>query len=205
MINGSKRFWAWPEELKQGGILGINRLNVSYIFEKNPRHLYPRVDNKLITKEICQENSIPIPETYGVLKEHSHLIQFPSIIGERREFVIKPASGAAGRGIVVIVDRQDTNFVTPSGREITWSDLRYHLSTIISGLYSLGGQQDSAIIERRIVSHPTMMSIAVEGTPDIRVILYRGMPTMAMMRLPTSRSGGRPTCIKGLPPQPSTS
>ena len=52
MINGSKRFWAWPEELKQGGILGINRLNVSYIFEKNPRHLYPRVDNKLITKEI---------------------------------------------------------------------------------------------------------------------------------------------------------
>ena len=191
------RFWAWPAELKEGGILGINRRNVSFIAENNPRQHYPRVDNKLITKKICHERGIPVPDTYGVITEHSNLNEFENIVDRRREFVIKPASGAAGRGIIVVADRDASVFITPSGKRIDWSDLRYHLSTIISGLYSLGGQLDSAIIERRIVSHPSLMGVAVDGTPDIRVIVYRGVPTMAMMRLPTSRSGGRANLHQG--------
>lgn len=192
-----KRFWAWPDELRESGILGINNRNVSYILEENPRRLYPRVDNKLLTKEICQKHGIPVPETYDVLSTHRDVKRFDKDSKDRREFVLKPANGAAGRGIVVIADRIGNNFYTSGGREIPWSDLRYHLSTVISGLYSLGGQEDVAIVERRIVSHPAMMALAIEGTPDIRVILYHGVPAMAMIRLPTEQSGGRANLHQG--------
>ena len=194
---GFSRFWAWPDELRRSGILGLNDRNVSYIIENNPRRLYPRVDNKLLTKQICNEHNIPVPETYGVLSEHSQLHQFCEDMSELNEFVVKPANGAAGRGIVVIAERDGTTFYTAGGRGISASDMRYHLSTVISGLYSLGGQEDSAILERRIVSHPAMMNLAVEGTPDIRVILYRGVPAMAMIRLPTAQSGGRANLHQG--------
>src|SRR5690606_16016159 len=70
MDNNSKRFWAWPDELRRRGILGINNRNVEFILEHNPRELYPRVDNKLKTKEICQEHGIQVPETYFVMTEH---------------------------------------------------------------------------------------------------------------------------------------
>jgi len=195
--SGFRRFWAWPDELRSSGILGINDRNVSYIVENNPRQLYPRVDDKLLTKKICHERGIPVPETYGVLRVHSHLKQFFETLNQLNEFVIKPANGAAGRGILVIAQRNGTSFFTAGGREITASDLRYHLSTILSGLYSLGGQEDSVILERRIVSHPTIMNLAVEGTPDIRVILYRGVPAMAMIRLPTTQSSGRANLHQG--------
>lgn len=192
-----RRFWAWPDELAKSGVLGINRRNVGYIIEHNPRHLYPRVDNKLLTKEICEKNGILVPETYCVLHEHSDCPRFLERIGDRTEFVVKPASGAAGRGIVVVARRAGNTFYTSSGREITWSDLRYHLATILSGLYSLGAQLDVVIVERRIISHPLLMSIAVEGTPDVRVIVYRGVPVMAMIRLPTTRSEGRANLHQG--------
>jgi len=192
-----KRFWAWPDELRQSGILGINDRNVSYILEHNSRCLYPRVDDKLLTKQICQRHGIPVPETYGVLTTHGDVKQFDKKLGHLREFVAKPANGAAGRGIVVVADRLENDFYTAGGRAIRTSDFRYHLSTMISGLYSLGGQEDAAIIEQRIVSHPTIMSLAVEGTPDIRVIVYRGVPAMAMLRLPTTLSSGRANLHQG--------
>ncbi len=196
-MNNSSRFWAWPDELRRRGILGINQRNVDIILESNPREFYPRVDNKLMTKEICQAHGIQVPETYFVITEHSQCPKFLELIGTRTEFVVKPAGGAAGRGIVVVAGRLGNNFFSTSGRLIEWTDLRHHLSTILSGLYSLGGQLDKIIVERRIVSHPMLKSIAVEGTPDIRVILYKGVPAMAMIRLPTRMSGGRANLHQG--------
>ena len=89
MNNDFKRFWAWPDELAQSGILGINRRNVGVIFEQNPRRLYPCVDNKLLTKEICESRGIMVPETYAVLHEHSDCRRFLQMIGDRSEFVVK--------------------------------------------------------------------------------------------------------------------
>lgn len=194
---GLRRFWAWPDELRRSGILGINDRNVSFILANNPRRLYPLVDNKLLTKQICQAHNIPVPETYGTLTTHGDVKQYNKKYGHLREFVVKPANGAAGRGIVVVADRVGDSFYTSGGREILWSDFRYHLSTMISGLFSLGGQEDVVILERRIVSHPTMMSLGTEGTPDIRVIVYRGVPAMAMIRLPTEQSSGKANLHQG--------
>lgn len=192
-----RRLFVWPHELAEAGILGINRRNLAFIQESNVRALYPRVDNKTITKGFCQEHGIPVPETYGVIRRYGDVRQFAKIIGDRSEFVVKPASGAAGRGIIVVARRKGRDYETPSGRIITPGDLQYHVSTILSGLYSLGGQVDCAIVEQRIIMHPTMERIAVGGTPDVRVILYRNVPVMAMVRLPTMQSEGRANLHQG--------
>ena len=192
-----RRLFVWPHELSESGILGINHRNLEFIQESNPRALYPRVDNKTITKGICHAHGIPVPETYGVVRRYGDVRRLAEILGERSEFVVKPASGAAGRGIIVIARRKGADYETPSGRVITMGDLQYHLSTVLSGLYSLGGQVDSAIIEQRIIMHPTMERIAVGGTPDVRVILYRNVPAMAMVRLPTIQSEGRANLHQG--------
>jgi alpha-L-glutamate ligase-like protein len=123
--------------------------------------------------------------------------RFLELIGDLSEFVIKPACGAGGRGIMVIAERDGASFITPGGRVVSWSDVHYHLSTILSGLYSLGAQMDNAIVEQRIIIHPALVRIAVGGTPDVRVILYKHVPVMAMVRLPTTQSGGRANLHQG--------
>ena len=192
-----RRLFVWPAELREIGLLGINERNLAFIQESNPRALYPRVDNKINTKNICHAHGIPVPETYAVIRRYGDVRRFKQVIGDRSEFVVKPASGAAGRGIIVISRRKGKDYETPSGRIITEGDLDYHISTILSGLYSLGGQVDSAIVEQRIIIHPTMERIAVAGTPDVRVILYRNVPVMAMVRLPTIQSEGRANLHQG--------
>jgi len=39
-----------PGRLKAAGIVGMDKRNVHYIAQNNPRRLYPRVDDKLLTK-----------------------------------------------------------------------------------------------------------------------------------------------------------
>src|SRR5262245_24678043 len=197
MKSDNRRLFVWPSELENAGILGINHRNLAFIQESNPRTLYPRVDNKTITKDICHANGIPVPDTYAIIRRYGDVRRFPALIKDRTEFVIKPASGAAGRGIVVVARKEEKDYVTPSGRRFSEGDLDYHLSTILSGLYSLGGQVDSAIVEQRIIMHPTMERIAVGGTPDVRVILFRNVPVMAMVRLPTIQSEGRANLHQG--------
>src|SRR3990170_2472357 len=128
-----RRMFVWPAELEDSGVLGINRRNLAFIQESNARALYPRVDNKLITKSICHAHGIPVPETYAAIRRYGDVRRFPKLIGDRTEFVVKPASGAAGRGIIVIARRNGNDYETASGRLISEGDLDYHLSTILSG------------------------------------------------------------------------
>lgn len=193
----TRRAFAWPHELRARGVLGINHRNLAFIQESNPRGLYPRVDDKTITKTICHANGIPVPETYAIVRRCGDIRRLAELIGDRGEFVVKPASGAAGRGIIVVARRRGDDFTTSGGRVLTVGDLQYHLNTILSGLYSLGGQLDKAIIEQRIIMHPAMERVAVGGTPDVRVILYRNVPVMAMVRLPTTQSDGRANLHQG--------
>jgi alpha-L-glutamate ligase-like protein len=197
MARSKWRFWLWPSELRQLGVLGINRRNGGYTLGCNPRSCYPRVDDKLLTKEICQARGIRVPETYAVLERNGDIRRFCEVAAGHPEFVIKPAKGAEGRGIIVIAEHHEDQYTSSSGQRLTLADLSYHLSTIISGLYSLAGQPDRAIVEQRIIRHPAFAPIAVGGTPDIRIIVYRGVPVMAMIRLPTQASRGRANLHQG--------
>lgn len=197
MARSKWRFWLWPRELRELGVLGMNRRNAVHILELNPRSLYPRVDDKLLTKRICETRGIAAPKTYAVIERHGDVRRFADRIADQPEFVIKPAQGSGGRGIVVIAQHDRQTFVTSSGQQFTAADLCYHLSTVLSGLYSLGGQPDRAILEQRILRHPAFADVAVGGTPDVRIILYRCIPVMAMVRLPTLASRGRANLHQG--------
>lgn len=191
------RFWATPSELRRRGVIGINRRNGDFVLRVNRRKHYPRVDDKLLTKQICETRGIPVPATYLVIERHGDVARFGEWTRDRGEFVIKPGKGSEGRGIVVVAGREGADFLTASGERLTLADVRYHLAGILSGLYSLGGQPDRAVVEQRIQRHPVFESVAVGGTPDVRVVLYRCVPVMAMVRLPTRASRGRANLHQG--------
>lgn len=177
--------------------MGINSRNAEYILPYNPRGSYKLVDNKVLTKEIGAKNGVPFPETYAIVDRFGDLKRLEELLAGREEFVIKPAKGSGGRGIMVIAGKQGEEFVTTNGKQISLAQLQSHLSMILSGNFSLGGNSDVAIIEQRIEKAGGLEAIAVGGTPDIRVILFRGVPVMAMTRLPTSTSGGRANLHQG--------
>src|SRR5262249_5053380 len=100
-------------------------------------------------------------------------------------------------GVLVVVGREDRGYRRHNGELLPLDSLRQHLSDILSGMYSLGGQPDSAIVQQRIRLHPAMAAISYQGIPDVRVILYRNEPAMAMLRLATKASGGRANLHQG--------
>lgn len=198
MVKLIKRlFFTSTSNLKQKGILGINARNIELLFGSNIRHLYPYVDNKVLTKKICGFHQIPVPETYAIIERFGDISKTLELIEALDEFVIKPAHGSGGRGIIVVVNKKEGKFQTSKAQFMSLSQIRYHISTILSGLYSLGSHPDIAIIEKRIAPHPAFEKLAVSGTPDIRLIIYRGVPVMAMLRLPTKASKGRANLHQG--------
>lgn len=179
------------------GVLGINRRNHEYTLRWNRRRFYPRVDDKLLTKRLCEEAGIPVPRLLAVARHHFEVRTLPAQLAGDGSFVLKPAHGAMGNGILVVLDRDGDRLLRPGGRWIVMQDLLYHAASIISGLYALGGQPDAALVEERLEVHPALAEIALQGVPDVRVIVYRGVPVMSMTRLPTRRSGGRANLHQG--------
>ena len=76
-------------------------------------------------------------------------------------------------------------------------EVKHHISGILSGLYSLSGQSDTAIIQSKIDKHPIFDNYSYGGIPDIRVIVFEGYPVMSMVRLPTKSSDGRANLHQG--------
>jgi alpha-L-glutamate ligase-like protein len=183
--------------LRRYGVLGINRRNADYTLRWNRRASYPTVDDKLLTKVLCRRAGIPAPALLGVARHHFELRALREQLRGLDEFALKPARGAMGNGIVVVCAREGGHFLTAGGRRVGLEDLVYHAAGVISGLYALAGQSDVALVEERLEVHPSLAGIAHEGVPDIRVVVYRGLPAMAMTRLPTRASGGRANLHQG--------
>jgi alpha-L-glutamate ligase-like protein len=93
---------------------------------------------------------------------------------------------------VVIGGRtEEGGYIKSSGAVLSPGALQYHVSNILNGLFSLGGVTDKAIIEYRVHIAPLFQNIAYQGVPDIRLIVYHGVPVMAMLRVPTKQSDGK--------------
>ena len=182
--------------LGASGILGINRRNREYILKVNPRGFYPSVDDKLITKEILEKNKIPAPKLFFSIRDNYEFRRLKQI-KSLDDFVIKPSNGAMGRGILVITGQKDGKWVKANGDKLGYEDISYQVSNILAGLYSLGGRTDSAFAEYRVKIHNIFSSVAYEGVPDIRVIVYRKIPVMSMLRLPTKESDGKANLHQG--------
>lgn len=172
-------------------LLGQNRRAQALLARYNPRALFQVVDHKLKTKAALRELGLPVIETLAVYCLQHDITRFAVQSQAWEEFVIKPAQGARGQGVVIVVGRQSDRFVTSEGRLLDVRDLESHLSDIIGGVFSLNQRYDDALVERRLHAHPLLAQLSFRGLPDIRVIVFRGVPLMAMLRLATRSSKGR--------------
>jgi alpha-L-glutamate ligase-like protein len=183
--------------MRQAGVLGLNRRNGDFILKLNHRSLYPLVDDKVICKQRLQEQGLAVPRLINVVRSLRAASHIDELLNDNHEFVIKPANGSGGNGILVITDRKADYFVDSDGVLVQHADLEHHITNVIGGLYSLGGQPDTAMIESLVHFDPAFSKLTYHGVPDIRVIVYRGYPVMAMTRLPTRQSHGKANLHQG--------
>lgn len=193
MINLFERY----RKLKENGVLGINARNYNYILPQNDRKYFPLVDNKLETKTIALKNGINTTKVIGTINFGYEVKNLLNIVKGYKEFVIKPAQGSGGKGIIVIKSFNSEEFTTASGSVLTLKEINEHCFNILNGLYSLGGKNDFILIEEMIQFTDIFKNYSYHGVPDARIIVYKGMPVLAMMRLSTSISNGKANLHQG--------
>lgn len=189
--------WITPFQLRDKGILGMNRRNVGYISRYNDRRQFPLVDNKLTTKQVAEEAGLAVPKLIKVIETQHDIEWVQEELAELDEFVAKPAQGSGGKGILVVTGQVGDNYQKASGEMITLADVKRHLTNTLSGLHSLGGRNDVAFFEELVKVNPYFNQFSHEGVPDIRLITFKGFPVMGMLRLATKSSDGKANLHQG--------
>ncbi|AVP99199.1 alpha-L-glutamate ligase-like protein [Ahniella affigens] len=183
--------------LRAKGLMGIGQRNAEFVLAYNQRRFYPRVDDKLITKTLALKAELPVPELYAVVREEHEIEELHEKIKDREQFVVKPAHGSGGDGILVITGRRGDKYRRSNGSFMNRDEFDHHLSNMLSGLFSLGGQPDHILVEYCVQFDPIFENVSYKGVPDIRIISFLGYPAMAMIRLPTRLSDGKANLHQG--------
>ncbi|MCK5894254.1 MAG: alpha-L-glutamate ligase-like protein [Endozoicomonadaceae bacterium] len=190
-------FFNRRKALHELGILGMNQRNHAYIHRYNPRFRFPLVDNKLSSKTLAIKAGIAVPALIDVVTTQHDIIRLKPELDKLEGFVAKPAHGSGGKGILVIVGRDGEYYLKASGERWTFNDIERHMSNTLGGLYSLGGSSDVAMIEALVRADSIFDNYSCEGVPDIRTIVFKGFPIMAMLRLATCASDGKANLHQG--------
>lgn len=152
--------------------------------------------SKLRAKKFLAKHGIPVPKLYAEIDSKEELRDF-DWKSVSSSFALKPANGSAGSGIIVFESRKGDTWYDVNGKEYDEDDLDLHASDILDGQYSTWGSSPRVLVEERVPIHPDLAEYGQLGTPDIRVIVYRKIPIMAMVRLPTEASKGRANLHQG--------
>ncbi|KKQ31429.1 MAG: hypothetical protein US68_C0004G0032 [Candidatus Shapirobacteria bacterium GW2011_GWE1_38_10] len=194
-------------------MLGIDLKQYRQFLTKNERNkVYLRknssqgrsiADNKYKTKIRLARAGVSVPELMARFRKGEDLRSFEWGKLEAN-FVIKPVLGYGGEGILIIRrkldsrdERGEERYLMMSGKIIGLEEIKLHCQEILAGKYSMHGTADNVIIEERIKIHPMFFSLTKVGTPDIRVIVFNWVPVMAMLRIPTEKSGGKANLQQG--------
>src|SRR5690606_6623625 len=133
--------------LRRAGVLGLNGRNARYIAVHTPRRFYPLVDDQIRCKELLRQHGIPVPALLDAIRTQFEAGRLGKRLERLEQFAIKPACGSQGNGIIVIGSRRNGLWLSPSGSSYySLDDLEFHVSGILNGLYSLGGQPDAALL-----------------------------------------------------------
>lgn len=178
-------------------ILGMNGRNQLFTGLNSP--LAKSIANsKIATNILMEHEGIPTPKIYGLFATQEDVTEFDwSQVHDN--FVIKPTSGLAGKGVVVFRKRlsDEPSWSDALGKRWTIDDVTLHCFDILDGQYSHFGGPHTVIVQQRIPIHPFISKYVFKGTPDIRVIVFNRVPVMAMLRLPTKESEGRANVHQG--------
>jgi len=177
-------------------VMGMNRRNLSYVYPNNPRRSFEYANDKLLTKKTLERAGLSIPKTYLSVSYFFELQQVEAELRALSSFVIKPASGSGGNGIVVIVDYEDGEWISISGKRYSFEMIKKHIADTIFGIFSFG-LNDTAIVEERVIQEPRITVLSPQGLADIRMINYKGKNAKAMLRIATEASDGKANLHQG--------
>lgn len=172
-------------------VLGLNARSLHYTKRANSAEASRLANNKLATKRALQKAGLPTPRLFAKISHRADLRHFrwTRLPGS---FALKPNNASGGGGIIIIFGRNKKgNWIKADGAEIFIRDLNNHIIDILDGNFSPSNIPDTAFFEQRIKIDGTFKPYSWRGIPDIRLLIYNLVPTMAMLRLPTVESGGR--------------
>lgn len=178
------------------GVLSINQRNLQYIYPKNRREHYPLADDKVLTKELLIPAGVPMPKTFMTYGNFYELANLADDLAGHNDFVIKPAKGRVGGGIITVSERRGNNWLSLNGQEYSLNHLKRHISDIIFGVFSYD-LQDRAIIEELILQHRDLQRLSPFGLADVRLIIMDDKTIMPMLRVPTKDSDGKSNLHQG--------
>ncbi len=178
-------------------ILGMNARNFLYIRKYNSSEAKKIADDKLLMKSVLIQNGIKTPNLMTIFYDRDSILKYAWDDLPSRGFVIKPARGFAGSGILPVKKWENSTAITANGQTFSIKQLESHILDILEGAYSLKFLPDNAFIEERLHPHPFFKKLTGVGIPDIRVIVFNSIPVMAMMRLSTAESQGKANLHQG--------
>lgn len=188
---------AWRGFLeRRDQLLGMNARNLEIIFEHNQRKDFPLVDDKCVTKDLLSRAGVEVPRTLEVIGGFPELESLSGFLDQHDDFVIKPACGSGGSGVLLAAGRVPGGMRSPSGRFIPTGEIRRHVAEILYGSFSTN-RADKALCEERLRPHPFFREFYPIGLADIRVIVFKGKPALCMVRLPTAGSHGTANLHQG--------
>jgi len=177
-------------------VVGLNQRNFGLISKLNHRRDYQLANDKILAKDFLGRIGVPTAETYHV---YTALFELDSVIEDLKNysnFVIKPANGSRGNGILILEQPEPGKYFSLSGKNYTQAELKYFIASIIFGKFSMG-QQDQALIERMLVPDSRIKSLSYGGFSDIRVLISQEKFILAMLRLATKASDGKANLHQG--------
>lgn len=177
-------------------IVGVNARNRILVYPNNNKKDFLLANDKAVTKVFLEKHKIPHPKTFALIEKVGEISQKLEGLLKYEQLVIKPAKGKGGGGILVLDKGRDGTWKTPSGKALTYRELRTAIANIIFGIHSFG-TDDKAIVEYRINSHSFFNHIYSKGVPDIRIISLKRKIINIMLRIPTDQSDGKANLHQG--------
>lgn len=182
---------------ENGGVLGMNARNRELVQKLNPPELIATANDKILSKTLLGGAGVSVPRTLAIVQDVWDLQAIRRQLPHWFSFVVKPARGSKGQGILVIQGRDGDRFRVAGDRLLDAEELMAHMRTIIAGEFSKSGSRDEVLIETLIQPSAFYGELAPTGLCDIRVILVNGEVLAAMLRIPTRKSEGKANLHRG--------
>lgn len=170
--------------------LGLNSRNFIYIRKYNFKRSKSIADSKVRSKKLFLKNQVPTTNIIKIFRKRQDIKYFEWDL-PKEGFVIKPSRGYGGEGILLFKKWDGEKAMTSSGNIYDKRMLASHVFDILEGTFSLQQLPDIAYIEELVTASPFFKKLSPIGLPDIRVIVFRKIPIMAMIRIPTEESEGK--------------
>jgi len=170
------------------GVLWLNTRNS--IIADNPTNekKISFIKNKEKTKQFLYSRGIPVPKTLAFF-ETKHECESFDFFSLPSFFVVKPNMGSKGNGILINTHSLET--------DEDCAKIRRHCLHILSWDHSPSWRPDSVLIEACIMPWWSFDVFCEWGLADIRVIAYRNVPVLAMVRVPTQLSWWKANLAQG--------